>query len=273
MEEDLNTKLKEEVIEIANNLKVELGKIKKKNQKLEEGYIKLNSDLKNLKSDRKNLENFLKIIFINHDNQENYLQTEFGLYDSDELKKIWMITETTKEAEFQKILSISKEDKNDLSDTIKTLETQLSEKNSELNIIRKTLEENITQLNFYTNNFKTTQKKNLELEQEKSYLMKIIDEKTNEIDKLQHIELELAELKAQQLLFNDEDRDEGDGGFGNFNFGGGSFKKDNQNSDLIGKEVIDKKKNLVFSGKEELKIGRKFLINFFRVFKFRNTDI
>jgi len=250
MEEDLSTKLKEEVIEIANNLKNEIGKIKKKNQKLEEGYIKLNTDLKNLKSDRKNLENFLKIVFNGNENSDSFIISEYGLYDSDELKKMWMVTETTKEGEFQKLLSNSKEEKNELLEEIKNLKSQLNEKSNEISIIKKTLDENQSQLNFYTNNFKTTQKKNQELESEKNYLIKIIDEKTNEIDRLQYIELELAEVKAQQLLMDDNEQEADETQGGNFNLEFGKASSFNE----IKEE--NKKKNIIFSGKEELKIGK-----------------
>jgi hypothetical protein len=119
MEEDLSIKLKEELIVIINNLNTDLNKIKKKNGRLEEGYIKLNSDLKNLKSDRTQLEIFIKSIFPK-EAQDKFTNSEFGLYESDDLKKVWMISETHKENEFQKILSVSKQDNLELTEKIKS---------------------------------------------------------------------------------------------------------------------------------------------------------
>ena len=201
MEEDLNLKTKEELVTLGNSLKAEVTKIKKKNQKLEEGYIKLNSDLKNLKSDRQQLENFVKII-LPKENQDNYIHSEFGMYDSDELKKLWMISETQKENEFQKILSSSKMEKIELLEKLNSTDNELATKSNELVQIRKTLEEIQNQLNFYVSNFKSAQKKYQDLENEKTYLVGIIDSKTNEIERLHHIELEVAEMKAQQLLLS-----------------------------------------------------------------------
>jgi len=277
MEEDLNIKLKEELIVIINNLKTDLNKIKKKNGRLEEGYIKLNSDLKNLKSDRTQLEFFMKSIFPK-EAQEKFTNSEYGLYESDDLKKVWMISETQKENEFQKILSVSKQDNFELIEKIKSYESEIDKKNNEISMVRKTLEENQNQLNFYINNFKTIQKKNQELESEKNYLMQIIDEKTNEIDKLQHLELEVAEIKAQKLLMenniNNDYEDEEDGGyFGTSNFGS-SFGGKNNSKNNDRSNFGDQDNSNV---NKKLKIGKfKFLtlliFKIFRIFKFMYTN-
>lgn len=239
-----------------NTVKTELNKIKKKNQKLEEGYIKLNSDLKNLKSDRQQMENFLRTIFPK-ESSEKLFNKEYGLYESDELNKHWMISETEKENEFQKILSVYKIENSDLLSKITHLEDEIKLKNNEINLKRQTLEENQNQLDFYINNFKNKEKKNLELENEKIYLMKIIDEKANEIDRLQQMELEIAEFKAQQLLMNNnfDDDDEYDEGFVSKDMG--KINHDEEIFKETKNKEEDKKKNKMFGiNKEELKIGK-----------------
>jgi hypothetical protein len=127
-------------------------------------------------------------------------------------------------------------------------------------MVRKTLEENQNQLNFYINNFKTFQKKNQELESEKNYLMQIIDEKTNEIDKLQHLELEVAEIKAQKLLMendmNNDYEDEEDGGFfGSTNFGSSLGGKNNS-----------KNNELNFGDQDNSNVNKKLKIGKFKFF-------
>ena len=104
-------------------------------------------------------------------------------------------------------------EKAELLDNLNSTDDELATKNNELLQIRKTLEEIQNQLNFYVSNFKSAQKKYQELENEKTYLVGIIDLKTNEIERLHHMELEIAEMKAQQLLLNnglDDDYEDDD---------------------------------------------------------------
>lgn len=204
MEEDLSFKSNEELINIYKKSKADLNKTVKKNEKLEEGYIKLNLDIKNLKNDRKTLENFLKIIFPN-EKHSLIICDEIGNYDLDILKKMWMINETEKENEFHKILTGNKSESSDLKEKINSLEKELERRTFEFNALRKNLEENKNQLDFYLKNFKDQKRINEEIEKEKSYLMNIIEEKNSEIDRLQNIELEIAESKAKILLFDNED--------------------------------------------------------------------
>lgn len=203
MEEDLSLKNTEELITLCKKSRADLAKTVKKNEKLEEGYIKLNLDIKNLKNDRKTLENFLKIIFPN-EKHSVVICEEIGNYDIDNLKKYWMINETQKENEFHKILTGNKSESSDLKEKIIFLEKEIERRVNEFNVLRKNLEENKNQLDFYLKNFKDQKRINEEIEKEKSYLMNIIEEKNNEIDRLQNIELEIAESKAKILLFDND---------------------------------------------------------------------
>lgn len=218
MEEDLSKLSHEELLSVAQNTKSELSKTNKKNQRLEEQYIKVFSELKNLKSDKSQLEIFLKQIFPK-ETHETAIHSEYGLYESEELKKIWLISETQKENQFQKILNQSKEEIIELSEKNKKLSETIEEKIKEISNFRNTLNDNQEQLSFYINNFKTISKKNFEIENEKTYLLNLIDTKNREIEKLKDYEIEIAEMKAQYLLMDgNNDYDDYDDNFGMSSF-------------------------------------------------------
>jgi chromosome segregation ATPase len=208
--------------ETINSLKDKLNKANKKNQKLEEGYIKLHSELKNLKNDKVQIETFLKIIFPK-ETHERAIHSESGLYEADELQKNWLISETQKENQFQKILNQSKDEIAELTEKIKNLEESIADKNKELKLVRKNLDDNQEQLSFYINTHKSLNKKTSEIENEKEYLLGLIEAKNKEIEKLQGYELEIAEMKAQYLLMDGMDNDDYD------EFGSNVFKH-NSNS-------------------------------------------
>lgn len=212
--EDFNKNTKEELVSIAGGLRDQLNKTNKKNQKLEEGYIKLSSELRNLKKDKQQIENFFKIIFPK-ETHETFIHEEFGLYECDELKKVWMVLETKRENEFQKILNQTRQEVIETKDVTKQFSFELEQKLSEIQQLKKNLEESQEQLQFYLSNYKSSNKKVQELENEKSYLLGLIDEKNKAIDLLQSNEIELAELKAKFLLMDDDDNDDFIGKFGN----------------------------------------------------------
>lgn len=73
---------------------------------------------------------------------------------------------------------------------------------NELTLLKKTFNTNLEQNNFYMNNYNELLKKTQSLENEKNYLMSLIDEKNKEIENLIALEIENAELKAKNLLEN-----------------------------------------------------------------------
>lgn len=179
----------------------ELKMSKKKLEKLEEKYIKNNADLKIILNDKMNLENFLKTIFPK-DMHEMIIKSENGLYDSAELSKMFHVCESKKQNEFQQILNKYKNENIDLLEKTKVMTKELESKLNELNDIKKTHSTSSDQLSFYQNNYNELVKKVDGLENEKGYLMKIIDEKNEEIENLMSLEVENAELKAKTLLEN-----------------------------------------------------------------------
>lgn len=196
--ENLLSLIKEQQKEIKMN--------KKRLEKLEEKFIKTNSDFKNLINDKINIENFLKTIF-SKEMHDSVIQTEYGLYNTSELNKMFHVCESKKQNEFGQILNKYKNENSDLIDKNKTLGKELEIKVNELNNIKKTQSENSEQLNYYQNNYSDIVKKLEDLSLEKDYLMKLIDEKNEDIEKLMSLEVENAELKAKNLLENLENKD------------------------------------------------------------------
>jgi hypothetical protein len=191
--ENLLSLIKEQAKEIKIN--------KKKLERLEEKFIKINADFKNVYTDKTNIENFLRNIFPK-EMHENIFKTEYGLYDTGELSKMWLICESKNQNEFQQILGKYKNENSDISERNKILMKELDSKTNELNNIKKSNSVNSEQMNFYMNNYNDLNKKVENLESEKNYLMKVIDEKNAEIENLISLEVENAELKAKSLLEN-----------------------------------------------------------------------
>jgi len=174
---------------------------KKKLEKLEEKYIKTNADLKNVLSDKLNIENFLRTIFPK-EMCDNLIKTDYGLYDSSEISKMYYVLESQKQNEFQQILNRQKNEISDLSERIKQTTKELETKAKELNQLKSSSESNLDQLNYYMTNYKELNVKAELLENEKFFLVKMLDSKNEEIEKLNAYEIENAELKAKCLLEN-----------------------------------------------------------------------
>jgi hypothetical protein len=172
---------------------------KRKLEKLEEKFIKTNADLKNILNDKTNIENFLRTIFPK-EMHEGLIKPDYGHYDQAELGKLFLVCESKKQNEFAQILTKIKNENSELSEKNKFLNKELEAKTYELNENKKNQSVNMEQLNFYQNNFNEVMKKMESLEIEKNYLMKIIDEKNEEIENLISLEVENAELKAKTLL-------------------------------------------------------------------------
>ncbi len=210
--DEYKNKSKEEIFNELKSLQAELVKTQKKNQLLEDGYIKLASENKKLKNDKIQIEIFLKTIFPK-ETHESAIHSESGLYEFEELRKVWMVSDTKKDNEFQKIINQYKADLGDLTDKLKVKTSSMEEINSELVNHKKTLNETQSQLSFYINNTKILMKKTEELENEKNYIVNLIDEKNAEIEKLKNYELEIAEVKAKYLLMDDLNEEDDDNYF------------------------------------------------------------
>jgi hypothetical protein len=179
----------------------ELKLNKKKLEKLEEKFIKTNADLKNVLNDKNNIENFLRTIFPK-EMHDNIIKTEYGLYDSGEMCKLYHVCESQKQNEFQQILNRHKNEIFELTEKMKNTSKELESKTKELNQLKSTSESSMEQLKYYLSNYSELNKKVELLENEKFFLVKMLDSKNEEIEKLTALELENAELKAKSLLEN-----------------------------------------------------------------------
>jgi hypothetical protein len=202
MEQDIvigNETSVETLVNLIKEQTKELKINKKKLEKLEEKFVKTNTDLKNVLKDKLNLENFLRTIF-SKEMHENIIKTDYGLYDTSDLNKIWLINEQRTQNEYHRVLNLCRNENSELNEKIKNLNKEIDNKTSELETLKKNQMQNFEQLNFYMNNYNEVFKKVDNLENEKKYLMDLLSQKEEEIRILNSLELEMAELKAKSLL-------------------------------------------------------------------------
>ena len=179
----------------------EIKRNKKLLEKVEEKYIKVNTDFKNVLNDKTNIETFLKNVFPK-DMHDKVIKEDYGTYEAAELSKLWLILENKNQSEFQNILSKLKAENTELVENNKKLTQQLEEIQNEFEKYKNEQKENSDNLNHYMTGFEEYKTKAEKLENEKNYLMKVLDEKNAEIEVLNSLELENAELKAKSLLNN-----------------------------------------------------------------------
>lgn len=208
MTEDYSTKLKEDIISELQSLKEKQTKENKKLLKLEEAFIKTTSELKNIKNDKYQLESFLKYIFpLEIHETAIHLENEHGLYDYESLKRVWMVCETKRENEFQKIFIQQKGETQGYINEIKLKNEKIEELTKENDDLKRKLTESTNQIEVYMKNYNEINKKQAEVENEKMYLISLLEEKNVEIEKLQNYEIEIAEMKAKCLLNEEYDKD------------------------------------------------------------------
>ena len=179
----------------------EIKRNKKLLEKVEEKYIKVNTDFKNVLNDKTNIETFLKNVFPK-DMHDKVIKEDYGTYEAAELSKLWLILENKNQSEFQNILSKLKAENSELVENNKKITQQLEEIQNEFEKYKNEQKENSDNLNHYMTGFEEYKTKAEKLENEKNYLMKVLDEKNAEIEVLNSLELENAELKAKSLLNN-----------------------------------------------------------------------
>ena len=196
----------QKVIQLMKDQNKELKINKKRLEKLEEKFVKVNTDLKNIINDKANIEDFISNIFPK-DMISQVLKKEYGTYDKSELSKLWLIAESKNQSEYNNILTKLKSEINELSMRNKELNLNYSQITQEYDDYKKANTNSSEQLTKMIEENKEL-KDNLEnLTSEKTFLMKILDEKTEQIQQLKNLELENAELKAKSLLNNDDGED------------------------------------------------------------------
>ncbi|MCQ2818318.1 MAG: hypothetical protein MJ252_13710 [archaeon] len=177
----------------------ELKLNKKKLEKLEEKFIKVNTDFKNVQSDKTNLENFLRNLFPK-EMHDKLIKEEFGSYEASELLKLWLVVDSKNQSEIQNVLSNLKNEICQLKEENLSLKKECQASEENFKKFQSENEDNSSKLNFFQNGYEELKKTNESLLNEKNYLMQILDEKNKEIEILNSLELENAELKAQSLL-------------------------------------------------------------------------
>ena len=191
----------QKLLQLMKEQNKELKISKKKLEKLEEKFIQVNTDLKNVVSDKTNIEVFLKEIFPK-DIAEKVIKKEYGTYETAELTKLWLISESQNQNEYTNILSKLKAEISELNANNKVLQLNLDNITQEYNDYKENNKENEEKFKDGLNELEDLRVKVVNLDNEKQYLMKVIDEKNNEIEVLNNLELENAELKAKSLLNN-----------------------------------------------------------------------
>ena len=189
----------QKVVQLMKEQNKELKLNKKKLEKLEEKFIQVNTDLKNIINDKANIEEFISNIFPK-DMLNQVIKKEYGTYDKSELSKLWLIAESKNQSEYNNILTRLKSEINDLNMKNKELSLNYNQITSEYDEYKKNNYDSTEQLTQMINENKELKENVENLTNEKTFLMKILDEKNAEIQILNNLELENAELKAKSLL-------------------------------------------------------------------------
>ncbi len=198
----------QKIVQLMKDQNKELKLNKKKLEKLEEKFVKVNTDLKNIINDKANIEDFISNIFPK-DMLSQVIKKEYGTYDKSELSKLWLVAESKNQSEYNNILTRLKSEINDLNIKNKELSLNYNQITQEYDDYKKTNSNSIEQLNLMVNENKELKENVENLSNEKNYLMKILDEKNAEIQLLNNLELENAELKAKNLLNTLNNNDDG----------------------------------------------------------------
>ena len=223
----------QKLLQLMKDQNKELKISKKKLEKLEEKFIKVNTDLKNVVNDKTNIEVFLKEIFPK-DITDKVIKKEYGTYETAELTKLWLISESQNKNEYTNILSKLKGEINELNSNNKELKLNLENITQEYNEYKESNKENEIKFKEGLNELEELRIKLMNYDNEKQYLMKVIDEKNNEIEVLNNLELENAELKAKSLLNNFDTLTPELNSNNNdiFNYSNNLKKENNQNENL-----------------------------------------
>jgi len=189
----------QKVVQLMKEQNKELKLNKKKLEKLEEKFIQVNTDLKNIINDKVNIEEFMSNIFPK-DMLNQVIKQEYGTYDKSELSKLWLIAESKNQSEYNNILTKLKAEINDLNIKNKELNINYKQISQEYEEFKKNNSESNERMEKLINENKELTEKLENAMNEKDYLMKTLEEKNQEIQSLSNLELEYAELKAKTLL-------------------------------------------------------------------------
>jgi len=183
---------KDTLVSLLKDKGKEIKTLEGKNKKLEERYVKIFKENKNLKQDRESLEKLLLNIFDR--DQEKFTNIESGAYDAAALTELWNQRQDERLKLFNETLESHKNERSDLLKKITSLEDQIEKSKTQANSeIDKMVES-------YKVRGSDLEKANKKLNQEIKELNDIIEEKNNEIGRLRKAEDEVDSLKAELLM-------------------------------------------------------------------------
>ena len=193
----------ENVLQIIKDQNKELKLLSKKLTKLEEKYIKMNSDYKMLQNDKTNIESFLKIIFPK-EIYEKLIKTELGLYDTAELNRFWVVVEGAKQNDYQKFINQVKSENIEITKKYESIKVDMESKLIELDKLKVNSRELNNTAICMTSMYNDIALKYDSIDKERSVILSMLEDKERQIEKLSSLEIENAELKAKTLLDNFE---------------------------------------------------------------------
>lgn len=191
--ESKQSDLEEQVKTLNKELKVNKTRL----EKLEERYLAQKKETKSVSTDRDSLVSFLKSV-VPESMHDSFLNKKPGDFNASDLNRLWVILDSQKENEFQKLVNKNKNEISDLINKNQLLKRQIDElqvSNSELSSKIK---------DFACLEAEKTESKKViaGIEEEKNHLLMIIEEKDAEIERLSDLETEIAEMRAKQLMSN-----------------------------------------------------------------------
>lgn len=180
---------KETLISLLKDKSKEMKIMSSKLTKIEEKYVKIFKEHKNLLKDKESLERFVcKYIFSQPPHQ---LQptTEYGLYDYEKLCELWSSKEEEKNQSMANIMSLINKEKSELEMKYKTLQERQSNEQLALDQISSLKEQIIVY-----------EESNSKLSREILELNELLAKKNEEMLAYKKIEQEFSQYKAEILL-------------------------------------------------------------------------
>lgn len=196
---DLSECSQESLLKIIKDQNKELKLLNKKLAKVEEKFIKMNTDFKMIQNDKVNIESFLKIIFPK-EIYEKMIKTELGLYDCAELNRFWVVVEGAKQNDYQKYVNQVKLENTELNKRCEGMKADLDIKIQELEKLKLSFKELTDNSSCMSGMYNEIASKYENIEKERNLILNLLDEKERQIERLSVLEIENAELKAKNLL-------------------------------------------------------------------------
>ena len=185
---------KETLVTLLKDKGKEIKTLEGKNKKLEERYVKIFRENKNLKQDKETLEKLLLTIFDQEQDKQRFTNVESGTYELAPLTDLWTVRQDEKLKLFNETLESHKNEKSELEKKVATLGEQVNKLRNEHNPQTEKMVES------YKSHASDLEHANKKLTQEIKELNDIIETKNQEISSLGNAEYEIDSLKAELLM-------------------------------------------------------------------------